>query len=161
MTPDNGHVVLIDDSDDVRRHLGNLIRQMGYSLESYERAEDFLARAVDHEPCVLLLDMRMPGLTGLEVQQALIARSRLFPIIYISGESKMQEVIDSMKLGALDFLIKPVRHADLARVLESAMAVGRTRCEARMRQTRLADRVAQLSQRERDIFDLIVKGFPN
>ena len=61
MTPDNGHVVLIDDSDDVRRHLGNLIRQMGYSLESYERAEDFLSRAVDHEPCVLLLICECPA----------------------------------------------------------------------------------------------------
>jgi FixJ family two-component response regulator len=164
MNAHRDQVFLIDDNADVRQHLGNLVRQMGYALDTFESADDFFARAnttVTASPCVLLMDMRMPGPSGLDIQRQLISRGWVFPIVFISGESKVQEVIDSMKLGAVDFLLKPVRHVELSRALAAAVARARTLHDAQQRQVLVSRKFDQLSAREKALLGLIVRGHTN
>ena len=99
-----GHVYLVDDDHDIRFHLSDLLRQLGYSVSDFAQATDFLSQAQRVSPAVLVLDMRMPHMNGLDVQQSLIASGWGLPIIYMSGESQSQEIIDAMKAGAIDFL---------------------------------------------------------
>ena len=102
-----GHVYLVDDDHDIRFHLGDVLRQLGYNVTVHASAAVFLQQTQRMSPAVLMLDMRMPQMTGLELQKALQAQDWHLPIIYMSGDSQNQEIIDAMKLGAIDFLWKP------------------------------------------------------
>lgn len=161
MTQNLGHIQLVDDSQDVRFHLADLLRKIGYSVEAFEGAEDFLARNLDLSPSVVLLDMRMPGLTGTEVQAQLKARGRRTPIIFISGQSRMQEVIDAMKGGAIDFLCKPFTREQLVEAVERGLALDRQLHARFARLDQVRRRFASLSPREREIFFLVLQGHAN
>ena len=112
MNQPNGHVYMVDDNSEIRVHLSALLERYGYSVSSYASAEEFLERSIEITPAVLLLDMRLPGLSGVELQKRLNDAGRGTPIIFISGESRNDEIIDSFR-GALSsfsgslFRLKP------------------------------------------------------
>ncbi|NBX62349.1 MAG: response regulator [Betaproteobacteria bacterium] len=102
-----GHVYLVDDDHEIRLHLGNMLRQLGYRVSIFHSAVEFLNTAIKTSPSTLVLDMRMPGMSGLELLNALAELNWEIPVIYMSGESHTQEIIDAMKGGAVDFFWMP------------------------------------------------------
>jgi FixJ family two-component response regulator len=104
------HVYLVDDNPAIRLHLKALLVSKGYGVHEFDSAQAFLDGHIKLEhPCVLVLDMRMPKLRGLDLQKHLKAQDIFVPIIFISGESQHQEIIDAMKGGAIEFLWKPLK----------------------------------------------------
>ena len=102
-----GHIYLIDDDPSIRRSLAYSLSSVRYSIQTFDSPTAFLRDALPITPAVILLDIRMPGMNGLSLQNEMIARGRKTPIIFISGESQPTEIIEAMKKGAVDFLIKP------------------------------------------------------
>ena len=156
-----GHVYLIDEDREVRTHVGALLRLLGYDVRTFGDAAAFLDSLAIEYPAVIVLDMHLPGMSGLEVQRRLAEVGSLATILYLSADSERQAIVDAMKAGAADFLWKPVSRDRLAEAVASAM--WRSRLEARrfMGLARLRDGLGQLSQREREVFDLMVNGWQN
>lgn len=103
-----GHVYLIDDDSDIRTHLGALLRLLGYDVRTFADATAFVELDMLEYPAVVILDMCMPGMGGLQVQRKLLEAGHPVAIVYLSGNSERQDIIDAMKAGAIDFLWKPV-----------------------------------------------------
>ena len=156
-----GHVYLVDDDHDIRFHLSDLLRQLGYGVSDFAQATDFLMQAQRVSPAVLVLDMRMPHMNGLDVQQSLIASGWGLPIIYMSGESQSQEIIDAMKAGAIDFLWKPVAHTDLRQAIDRGLDLDRQRETQALRLRHVQSMYDTLSKREKGMFDLMLQGHSN
>ena len=156
-----GHVYLVDDDHDIRFHLSDLLRQLGYGVSDFALATDFLSQAQRVSPAVLVLDMRMPHMNGLDVQQSLIASGWGLPIIYMSGESQSQEIIDAMKAGAIDFLWKPVAHTDLRQAIDRGLDLDRQRETQALRLRHVQSMYDTLSKREKGMFDLMLQGHSN
>ena len=156
-----GHVYLVDDDHDIRFHLSDLLRQLGYGVSDFALATDFLSQAQRVSPAVLVLDMRMPHMNGLDVQQSLIASGWGLPIIYMSGESQSQEIIDAMKAGAIDFLWKPVAHTDLRQAIDRGLDLDRQRQTQALRLRHVQSMYDTLSKREKGMFDLMLQGHSN
>ena len=156
-----GHVYLVDDDPDVRFYLGDLLRQLGYSVAVYDCAESFFQQALDMSPAVVLMDMRMPGLTGVEAQRRLVELGRRTPVVFISGESQPQEIIDGMKGGAVDFLIKPFNREQLVAAVDKALALDAQESARFVRLTRIKRLFTSLTEREKEVFFLILQGHTN
>ncbi|TXI66264.1 MAG: response regulator [Limnohabitans sp.] len=116
-----GHVDVIEDDDSLRNTINDLLAFAGYRVRSWRDPASFLENLPQTAPAVVVTDMRMPGLSGLELHSALVERGRSMPVIYISGESTVTQSIHAMKLGALDFLIKPFSREDLLRAVAAGM----------------------------------------
>ncbi len=156
-----GHVYLVDDDRDVRLYLGDLLRQLGYSVATYEDAATFFDQAMDLSPAVVLMDMRMPGLSGVQAQQRLREIGRHTPVVFISGESQPQEIIDAMKGGAVDFLIKPFNREQLVAAVDKALARDTAERDRFVRLTRINRLFQTLTEREKEVFFLILQGHGN
>jgi FixJ family two-component response regulator len=156
-----GQVFLIDDDDEIRNHLGDLLIHLGYGVIGFASAASFLQHAQRCSPAVLVLDMRMPQMTGLELQKALLEQGWRLPIIFMSGESKSQEIIDAMKFGAVDFLWKPFDYTELVQVIDKALQIDVHRTADQLRLTRVAALYQGLSPREREIIHLMLLGHAN
>ena len=161
MTTRHGHVYLVDDDSDVRFYLGDLLRQLGYTVATYENAHSLFQQALEFSPAVVLMDMRMPGLTGVQAQQRLAEIGRHTPVVFISGESQPQEIIDAMKGGAVDFLIKPFNREQLVAALEKAMKQDVARRDAFVRLAKVRRLFNTLTEREKDVFFLVLCGHTN
>ena len=161
MSTPAGHVDLVDDTADVRHFLGDLLRQLGYSVATYPDAESFLQQSMDISPAVVLLDMRMPGMSGVQLQQRLKTLGRHTPIVFISGESRSQEIIDAMKNGAADFLCKPFGRQDLVNAIDKALAFDAARQQQFVRLVTLRRKFATLTEREREVFQMILQAHTN
>ncbi len=151
-------VFVIDDDVSVRKALGRLLRAAGHAFESFPSASAFLARPLVVWPSCVILDLRMPGLDGLELQQLLAATGRNESIIFITGHGDIPTCAKAMKAGAIDFLPKPFRDGDLldaiARSLQRSQSLWREHTERTKTQT-LVD---QLTPREREVMELVVAG---
>jgi FixJ family two-component response regulator len=121
MRPGTGHVFVVDDDPSVRRGLTRLLRSGGLNAEAFASAEDFLRRAACDCPCCLVLDVRMPGMTGLELQQRLAQRARI-PIVFITAHDDPETRGRAMDAGALDYLTKPFEDEALLDAVHSALA---------------------------------------
>lgn len=161
MPTPSGHVHLVDDSPDVRLHLGDLLRRLGYSVTAHSSAEEFFNAPTSGGPSMVLLDMRMPGVNGLHAQARLATEKRPIPVVFISGESNLHEGIEAMKQGAVDFLCKPFGREELVRAVDRALEIDRQQQATRQRRDDVQRRVAGLSAREREIFVLMLQGHPN
>jgi FixJ family two-component response regulator len=157
----NGHVFIVDDDAEIRLHLGNLLRHLGYSVTDFGSAKEYLASDKNIEASVLVLDMRMPIMSGLDLQKSLRAQGSDVPIIYISGESRSQEIIDAMKGGAIDFLWKPFTHTQLVEVIEKGLNLGEQHDKKRKLAKRVETLYVALSRREKSIFALMLLGYGN
>ena len=156
-----GHVYVVDDNPDIRFYLGNLLRQMNYSVEEYPSATAFLRQSLDISPAVLVLDVRMPGMSGIELQQKLQAMGRLTPIIFISGESHSVEIIQAMKGAPIEFLWKPFPIQALIDAIDRGLTVDRQKRDEFVRQDAVRRKYAELSAREREVFVLMLEGHGN
>ena len=154
-----GLVHVIDDDASYRTAVERRLRSAGYDVETYSLAQQLLDRLPDGEtPGCILLDVQMPGLSGLELQNRLIERGSILPIVFVTGYADTPTTVRAIKAGAEDFLTKPASSEQLIDAIERAMA----RYEAARRQrsefNSLCGLVATLTPRERQVFNLIVRG---
>ena len=156
---DTKHVYLVDDNPEIRFHLKGLLVQKGYSVYDFDSAQTFLdgLEKLAH-PCVLVVDMRMPKLSGLDLQHQLKLKNIYIPSIFISGESQPQEIIDAMKTGAIEFLWKPFKSEHLIAALDRGLAIDIENTNIQNRKIKLQ---ADLSQKENEVFLLMRKGLKN
>lgn len=125
-----GHIYLIDDDPSICRSLAFTLSSSNYSVQTFDGPRAFLKDSLPISPAVILLDMRMPEMTGTELQSTLGQNGRETPIIFISGESQPTEIIEAMKLGAIDFLLKPFSMESLIKAIENGLNKDRTRVQA-------------------------------
>jgi len=158
---DKGHVFLVDDDHDIRFHLGDVLRQLGYGVTDHASAAEFLQQARRVSPAVLVLDMRMPQMTGLDLQKTLHEQNWHMPIIYMSGDSQNHEIIDAMKLGAIDFLWKPFTQIQMVQAIDKGLALDTKSHADRQRLQRVTHLYEGLSPREQSMFALMMLGHGN
>jgi FixJ family two-component response regulator len=154
-------VFIVDDDAAVRRSLERLVRSVGLRGETFASATEFLQREPADGPSCLVLDVRMPGLSGLALQETLSAAGRRLPIIFISAHGDIAMSVRAMKAGAVDFLAKPFHDQDLLEAIQEALARDR---QTRQEQAVLQDilrRVERLTPREHDVLTLVVAGLLN
>jgi FixJ family two-component response regulator len=161
MTPDTCCVHVIDDDVSWRRSVDRLLAAAGYRVALHESAEAFLATAELDAPGCILLDMRMPGLTGLQLQQHLLERRQPIPIVFISGHGDIPSTVLAMKSGAETFLTKPVDADVLLKSIEQAMLRSREEHDRRGQLDALRSRVDSLTPTERKVFAMVVRGTLN
>ncbi len=154
-------VNIVDDDPSVRKGLARLVKSAGYRVEVFESAGEFLARAPQEDPSCLILDVRMPGLTGLELQEALGIAGRRVSIVFVSGHGDVVGSVKAMKRGAVDFLTKPVDSRELLSAIERAVAKGRTSQREQAGATDVQGRLKALTAREAQVFALVVTGMLN
>lgn len=154
-------VFVVDDDDSLRRSLERLLRVTGHNVESFSSAADFLARPDPGLPSCLVLDIRMPHLTGLEVQRAVNEAGRGQPIIFMTGFADVETCILGMKAGAADFLLKPFDEDQLLRAVGNALAQSVEARRALAERLELERRLAGLTPREGQVFWLVVRGLLN
>jgi FixJ family two-component response regulator len=154
-------VFVVDDDASVRKSLGRLIKTAGYETEGFASVGEFLARRPYDGPCCLVLDVRMPGLTGLDLQEALRAAGQRLAIVFITGFRDVPVSVKAMKGGAVDFLTKPVDESVLLAAIRQAVA--RTQADRRQlaRVTDVESRIKSLTPREAEVFALVVTGMLN
>ena len=116
-----GHIYLIDDDESMRISLSRMLRELGYLVEDYASATLFLEKSVPVSPAVILLDMQMPDMTGLDLQERLLKFGRKTPIIFVSGQSHPHQIVQGLKKGAVDFLFKPFNLEELLKAVADAI----------------------------------------
>ena len=154
-------VFLVDDDASVRKSLARLVKTAGYEAELFASVRDFLARAPYDGPCCLVLDVRMPGLTGLDLQEALRVAGQRLSIVFITGHRDVPVSVKAMKAGAVDFLTKPVDAETLLEAIRQAVARTLTDRRRQARVTEIRGRIATLTPREAAVFALVVTGMLN
>lgn len=156
-------VFLVDDDASVRKALTRLIRSAGYDVQAFASARDFLNVSLDdsQEPACLVLDVSMPGLSGLDLQRELQAANTLLPIIFITGHGDIPMSVKAMKDGAVDFLPKPVKDKELLNAIEGALARADRDLTQRLEHEDLQRRLDSLTPREREVMTLVVRGLLN
>jgi FixJ family two-component response regulator len=154
-------VFIVDDDPSVRKSLARLIRAARFDVEAFASAREFLTRPPYDGPCCLVLDVRMPGLTGLELQETLATAGQRLCIVFITGYGDVRASVKAMKGGAIDFLIKPVNDQDLLDAIERAVAMSRRAQHDQARITEIQNRIKTLTPREAEVFALVVTGMLN
>jgi FixJ family two-component response regulator len=158
MTPPVSTVFVVDDDASVREAVSNLLRSMGYRPKMFAAAQDFLTSAKADTPACLLLDVRMPGLGGLDCQRALSEAGWQIPVIFMSGHGDVPMTVRVMKAGAVDFLTKPFRDQDLLDAVGHALEQDRVRRANDLDIAGLRERFDSLSAREREVMAWVVTG---
>ena len=154
-------VFVVDDDTAVRQGLRFMLRAAGYSVEAFPSARSFLEDYDPRRGGCLLLDVQMPQMTGLELQQRLNVRGWRIPVIFITGHGTVPLAISAMKAGAFDFIEKPLREDTLLESIERALHWNDRAYEERLERATLEVRAASLTPREREVFELVARGEPN
>jgi two-component system, LuxR family, response regulator FixJ len=156
-----GHVIIIDDDVSVRRSLSMMLQRAGYEVSAYDSADEFLAYPIIPSPCVILLDMRMPGTTGVGLQSQLKTLAQNVPVIFVSGDSRPEEIISAMKQGAVDFLLKPFTAQAMMDVIQRAMQLSEAAIVQADKSLKVSERLKRLTPREMEICHWMVRGYSN
>lgn len=159
--PTLGHIYLVDDDPSIRRALSGTLERLGYSVNAYESRDDFLTNAVPVSPSAILMDMRMPGKSGVEIQAEMLEHKWMTPIIFISGESLPTQIIQAMKQGAVDFLLKPFSMEALLRAINAALKKDTEIHVALQQKMSVQERFSLLTPREKVICAEMVSGRSN
>jgi FixJ family two-component response regulator len=154
-------VYVIDDDAPFRRAVSRLLRSAGLAVETLAPARDFLERPVEDRPCCLVLDVRMPGPSGMDLQAALQEARRDIPIVFMTGHGDVSTGVRAMKGGAVDFLEKPFRAPELLACVERGLARSQQSRGERAERAAVERRFATLTARERDVLRLVVAGMLN
>jgi FixJ family two-component response regulator len=154
-------VYVIDDNADVLQQIGLLLERAGHHVYRFACPVEFLDRVRPIAHAAIVLDMRMPGMSGLELQAALRAKSVRTPIVFISGESQPKEIVAALKSQAVDFLLKPFSADDLRAAVALAIDHDRNRIKQENSSRSIATKRDLLSDRERAAFHLIIRGYSN
>ncbi len=155
------HIFLIDDDESMRFTLKGMLEFLGYQVDAFESALEFLNTAIQVMPAVIITDMRMPGMNGVELQSELLKRGRKTPIIFISGESTLPQTISAMKQGAIEFLIKPFERDQILSAIERGLEQDAAYMRFSSEQSALENSLKSLAPREREVFELLAMGFNN
>lgn len=161
MVSGSKYIFLVEDDDELRADLGRALQFCGYTIFAYANPEQFFNEFKPLVPAVLVTDMRMPKLSGIELQSELIAKGHQIPIIFISGESSDQQIVKAFKNGAFDFLLKPFSREDFLSAVAKALEQDSVAMHEVIRKSQLAEALKTLSPRERQVFDLLAKGYGN
>lgn len=159
--PSLGHVIVIDDDVSVRRSLCTMLERAGYQVDLYDSADAFLANPVVPTPSVILLDMRMPGTTGVGLQVQLKTLAQNVPVIFVSGDSRPEEIIEAMKQGAVDFLLKPFTAQAMMDVIQRAMRLSEHAVVVASKNIQVSERLKRLTPREMEVCHWMVRGYSN
>ena len=151
-------VYVLDDDAACRDSLRWLLEAGGYRVRTYATAEHFLASCEPQAGACLVLDVRMPGMSGLALQEELLRRQQYVPIIFVTGHGDVPMAVDAVKKGAVDFLEKPFNDEELLARVESAVTLERAALHVRAQRQLAVTRIAALSQREREVMERIVDG---
>jgi FixJ family two-component response regulator len=156
-----GHVIVIDDDDSVRRSLFTMLERAGYNVTLHDCADAFLSAPEVPSPAVILLDMRMPGTTGVVLQSQLKTLAQNVPVIFVSGDSRPEEIIAAMKQGAVDFLLKPFTAQAMMDVIQRAMRLSEQAVVNADKNMLVSERLKRLTPREMEVCHWMVRGYSN
>jgi len=154
-------VFVVDDDVSVREALGSLIRSAGLRAETFASAQEFLARQPADVPSCLVLDVRLPGLSGLDLQKRMAEVKIEIPIVFITGHGDVPTSVQAMKAGAVEFLTKPFVDRDLLDAIQQAIKRDRAARQQQAEMGELHDRYGSLTPREREVMALVVSGLLN
>jgi FixJ family two-component response regulator len=154
-------VFVVDDDPAIRIAMQALMESVHLQHEIFGSADEFLEQFNDDRAGCLILDIRMPGLGGLELQDLLVQRHSTLPIIFITGHGDVPMAVEAMQKGAVDFIQKPFRDQDLLDRIHHALKADRERRVEQRQHSEVAERVARLTNREHEVFDLVVTGKAN
>ncbi len=154
-------IFVVDDDVSVREGIKDLLQSVGVPVMSFESAQDFLKGPRPDAPGCIVLDVRLPGTSGLEFQKVLIEASIHLPVIFITGHGDIPMSVMAMKSGAIEFLTKPFREQSLLDAVNAGIERDRARREVWKHVSELRQRFERLTPRERDVFALVVTGRPN
>jgi FixJ family two-component response regulator len=158
MTAEKPVVCVVDDDPSVGRALGRLMRSAGHEVRTFTSALDFVRCRNMEEPACLILDVSMPDLNGLELQEYLADQGSSLPIVFITGHGTVPMSVQAMKAGAVDFLEKPFSDTDLLNIISRAIETDRQAKKKRAQLKKLRERMEMLTPREREVFQLVVTG---
>jgi len=161
MTNTTSTVFVVDDDDAVRRSLSLLLQSAGLSVEHFASAREFLDRYDPYCPGCVVLDVRMPEMTGLELQEYLNVHGAILPVIFITGHGDVPMAVEAMRHGAFDFLQKPFVDQDLLDTVRRAVNQDRGNRVRLQEHDAIKERLVSLTPREREILDLVTSGKPN
>ena len=154
-------VVVIDDDPDIRNALQGLLETVDLQAALFATASEFLASKRPQGPCCIVVDVRLPGLSGLDFQQELAREKIPIPVIFITGHGDIPMSVRAMKVGAVEFLTKPLRDQDLLDAIQAALRHDRARLEDERKVAGLRNRHDSLTAREREVMALLVSGRVN
>jgi FixJ family two-component response regulator len=154
-------VFVVDDDPSVRSSLKFLLSTVGLQVESFDSADTFLRKRPASVPSCLVLDVRLPGLSGIDIQRELAARNIRIPIIFLTGHGDIPMSVRAMKAGAVEFLTKPVRDQDLLDAVRIALEQDRARREKEQEVTDIQRRFDLLTPREQQVISMLVSGMLN
>jgi len=158
-TKNKGHIYIIDDDLEMRSSLSRSLGFIGYDVHSFASPKDFLEINEKYTPAVILLDMRLKNITGIEFQRQLIEKQITTPIIFISGESDKNEIIQAMKNGAVDFLLKPFDLIALEKSVNQALQKSKNENKELELRTLYIEKFNLLTPREKEVCLLLIEGF--
>jgi FixJ family two-component response regulator len=158
---DDAIVFVVDDDASVRRSTERLVRPLGFGVQTFASAREFLDGARLEKPGCLVLDVRLPGSSGLDLQRELAQRGVEIPIIFLTGHGDIPMTVRAMKAGAVEFLTKPVKSRDLLAAIRGAIERGRVSRQARREVEALRERYERLTPREQEVLPLVVAGLLN
>ena len=154
-------VLVVDDDASVREALGSLIRSTGLRVETFASAQEFLARPQADVPSCLVLDVQLPGLSGLDLQKRMAEVNLEIPIVFVTGHGDVPTSVRAMKAGALEFLTKPFADQDLLDAIQQAIKRDRAARQQRAEMRELRERYQSLTPREREVMEQVVSGLLN
>ncbi len=155
------YIFILDDDMAMTKLLNIMLIQMGYITFLYSNAVDFLNAIPEVSPSILITDMNMPEMTGIEVQAEMARLERTMPIIFLSGESSVPQSITALKQGAVDFLLKPVNLQQLKAAVETAFESAMQTIQSAINKSALETRLMVLTPREREVYNLMILGYNN
>jgi len=161
MSGETPTVFVVDDDRSLRTSTERLLRSLGFAVHTFASAREFLAHGRPDGPACLLLDVRMPGVSGLDLQRELAQSGVQIPIVFMTGHGDIPMTVRAMKAGAVEFLTKPVRKQALIDAIQAAIDHDRISHAERRDALALGERYAQLTPREREVMALVVAGLLN
>ena len=154
----NNKIFIIDDEDSVRASLSALLSEYDYEVEAFESAQAFLNSFGDGKPGCIILDIQMPGMTGLELQEKLIAKKLFTPIIFVTGQGTISWSVQAMKQGAVNFLEKPYDESELIESIKEALEQDSLNRRIGLNCSEIEDRYHSLTKREKEVVEYLVYG---
>ncbi len=152
------HIFLIDDDASMRKAISRILNEHGYLVEEFSSGESFLENLREQSPAVILLDMEMPRINGIEIQRRLILRGIKTPIIFVSGHSHQQQIVDSMKYGAIDFIFKPFQLDNLLLVISKAIQKDEKNYWLLQEEKEIVKAYKTLTKREKEVCRFLING---
>ena len=154
-------VAIVDDDPSVRRGLQRLIRSAGWKVETFASAQEFLDRPPAISPSCLVLDLQLPGLSGLDLQQRMADLGLHIPVVFLTGQGNIPASVKAMKAGAIEFLTKPVDEQNLLKAIEEAIERDRHTRQEQTEMHELRRRYESLTAREHEVMQLVISGLLN